>query len=220
MTLKVTRIVLEFLQAHPEEKFTAREIADWIFRTYPAECREKQEHSKAKSDTALVQQIAAQIAAQRSQMEKKSPQLKTTEGRPRKYYCSTITDEAKAASENAGDPVDGTAPGYTERDLYPLLSKFLWTEFNLRSKRIDETRAKKRGPGGNRWLFPDLVGLEDLSAEWHTEIKGCVKEIADRKTKLWSVEVKKFINRANVREVYFQTVSNSSWANFGYLVAA
>jgi hypothetical protein len=28
------------------------------------------------------------------------------------------------------------------------------------------------------------------------------------------------INRSNVRECFFQTVSNSSWANFGYLVAA
>ncbi len=28
------------------------------------------------------------------------------------------------------------------------------------------------------------------------------------------------INRANVREAWFQAVSNSSWANLGYLVAA
>jgi hypothetical protein len=28
------------------------------------------------------------------------------------------------------------------------------------------------------------------------------------------------INRSNVRECFFQAVSNSSWANFGYLVAA
>ena len=27
------------------------------------------------------------------------------------------------------------------------------------------------------------------------------------------------LNRSNVREAYFQTVSNSSWANFAYLVA-
>ena len=50
--------------------------------------------------------------------------------------------------------------------------------------------------------------------------KKCVQLIADRKTKIWSFEVKKFINRANVREVYFQAVSNSTWANFGYLAAA
>jgi hypothetical protein len=28
------------------------------------------------------------------------------------------------------------------------------------------------------------------------------------------------VNRSNVRETFFQAVSNSSWANFGYLVAA
>jgi len=28
------------------------------------------------------------------------------------------------------------------------------------------------------------------------------------------------VNRSNIREVFFQTVSNSSWANFSYLVAS
>lgn len=36
----------------------------------------------------------------------------------------------------------------------------------------------------------------------------------------WSFEVKLLINRSNIRESYFQSVSNSSWSNFGYLVAA
>ena len=41
----------------------------------------------------------------------------------------------------------------------------------------------------------------------------------DRKVKLWSVEVKVLLNRSNVREAYYQAVSNSSWANLGYLAA-
>ena len=32
--------------------------------------------------------------------------------------------------------------------------------------------------------------------------------------------MKLLLNRSNVRESFFQAVSNSSWANFGYLVAA
>jgi len=36
---------------------------------------------------------------------------------------------------------------------------------------------------------------------------------------LWSFEVKIKINLSNVRECFFQTVSNSSWANNSYLVA-
>jgi hypothetical protein len=37
---------------------------------------------------------------------------------------------------------------------------------------------------------------------------------------LWSFEVKLKLNRSNVREAWFQTVSNSSWSNQGYLVTA
>ena len=61
--------------------------------------------------------------------------------------------------------------------------------------------------------------MENLSGDWHREIKDCASEYADKKTKLWSFEVKILINRSNLREAFFQAVSNSSWANFGYLVA-
>ena len=89
------------------------------------------------------------------------------------------------------------------------------------SKRIDEKRSKnKRGPNGNKWLYPDIVALENLSTDWNREVKDCVQHYADKKTKLWSFEVKILINQSNVREAFFQAVSNSSWANFGYLVSA
>ena len=32
--------------------------------------------------------------------------------------------------------------------------------------------------------------MEDLSRDWHNEIKHCVREYSDKKTKLWSFEVK------------------------------
>lgn len=70
------------------------------------------------------------------------------------------------------------------------------------------------------WFYPDLVGMEDLSGDWHREIKDCVQKYADKKTKLWLFEVKILINRSNLRKVFFQAVSNSSWANFRYLVAS
>lgn len=62
--------------------------------------------------------------------------------------------------------------------------------------------------------------MEDLGAEWHQEVRDCVNQYSDKRTKLWSFEVKLLINRSNVRECFFQAVSNSSWANFSYLVAA
>ena len=69
------------------------------------------------------------------------------------------------------------------------------------------------------WLYPDLVGLQDLSVGWNSKVRDCVKLYSDKMSKLWSFELKKAITPSNVREYFFQAVSNSSWANFGYLVA-
>lgn len=227
MALNLRKTVSDFLRENPEEKFTAREIATEIFKRYPKECQEKKERSTARaipiiSDADLIQQIVAEIGAQRNLIQDKTPEIKTTESRPRKYYFSDKSDADEVASSEDGEArQDVSTPVYSEHDLYPKVSEFLWYELGIYSKRIDEKRSKNsHGSGGNKWLFPDIVGLEDLSKDWHVEIKNAVQEVSDRKTRLWSFEVKKFINRSNVREVYFQAVSNSSWANFGYLVAS
>ncbi|WP_307734412.1 COG2958 family protein [Xanthomonas albilineans] len=198
-----------------------------MFATFPVECQEKRANSRGdhiKSDANLVQQLVAEISSQRPRMQMKHPTLKTTEGRPRKYYYSEKSDSAEvAAAESEGALVAGDAgtSRLDEHALYPLLSHYILEEFGVFSKRIDEKRSSnKRGPNGNRWLYPDVVGMEDLGVEWHQEVRDCVKQYSDKRTKLWSFEVKLLINRSNVRECFFQAVSNSSWGNFGYLVAA
>ena len=230
MALNIGTLVLTFLQNSTDSKFTTRQIAEWIFRTYPEECQQKRERSRASvfpldTDTALIGQIAAEISSQGQQLQRKHPQIKTTEGRPRKYYFTSQTDSDEvnsAESANTGDQAATGQPGIlNEHALYPKLAEFLYTDLGVYSKRIDERRAKNtQGAGGNKWLFPDLVGMEDLSGDWHPEIRKCVEEYSARRTKLWSFEVKLLVNRSNVREVFFQTVSNSSWANFAYLVAS
>ena len=229
MALKLPNIVVEFLQQNPEQKFTAREIASWIFETYPDECRQKQKSSTAivnplDSETALLQQIIAEIGSIRPRLQKRHPEIKTTEGRPRKYYFTESTDSAEidhAESHELSPATKANGSVVKEHDLYPILTEFLWSELKLYSKRVNEkSSSNTRGPGGNKWLYPDLVGMEDLSSHWNREIKDCVQQYAEKKTKLWSFEVKILINRSNVREVFFQAVGNSSWANFGYLVAS
>ena len=225
MALNLAKTVVDFLSAQAEKKFTAREIAQWVFENHPAECAEKKANSTfIETDADLVQQLVREIASQRPALQKKNPEIKTTEGRPRQYYWTTKSDQTEInEAEDVEAPSslvsnDGTLK---ESDLYTLLSEYLWSELRVYSKRIDEKKsANKQGPKGNKWLYPDVVGMEDLTADWHQEIKGTVKEYADKKTKLWSFEVKKLLNRSNVREAFFQAVSNSSWANFGYLAAA
>lgn len=227
MALNLSKAVVGYLQVRPEEKFTARQIAEWVFATYPAECQEKRANSRGdyiKSDADLVQQLVAEISSQRPRMQMKHPALKTTEGRPRKYYYSEKSDSAEVAAaegEGATAAADIGTSMLDEHALYPLLSQYLWEEFGVFSKRINEKRSSnKRGPNGNRWLYPDMVGMQDLGADWHREVRDCVKQYSDKRTKLWSFEVKLLINRSNIRECFFQAVSNSSWSNFGYLVAA
>jgi len=223
--LNLSKAMLGFLKERAEEKFTARQIAEWVFATYPDECQAKKASSKFITDDAgLVQQLVAEISSQRPALQKRHPELKTTEGRPRKYYYSEKSDSAEVAAAEAGQAVpaaDAGAGKLGEHALYPMLSQYLWEEFGVYSKRIDEKKSSnKRGPNGNRWLYPDVVGMEDLGAEWHQEVRDCVNQYADKRTRLWSFEAKLLINRSNARECFFQAVSNSSWANFGYLVAA
>ena len=108
----------------------------------------------------------------------------------------------------------------SEQALYPLLTNYLRNELNVFSLRIDEKKSSnKKGKNGNKWLHPDLVGLEDIGAHWEHTVKECIASYGDKRTRLWSFEVKKTVNMSNVREAFFQAVSNSSWANLGYLVA-
>ncbi len=56
--------------------------------------------------------------------------------------------------------------------------------------------------------------------EWETEVFDLSQTIGGVPLKLFSFELKKKLGFSNLREAFFQTVSNSSWANEGYLVAA
>lgn len=38
MALNLAKAVISYLKERPEEKFTARQIAEWVFATYPEEC--------------------------------------------------------------------------------------------------------------------------------------------------------------------------------------
>ena len=162
MALNLAKVLIAYLKDRPEEKFTARQIAEWVFATFPAECQVKKARSKfITNDAELVQQLVAEISSQRPVLQKRHLELKTTEGRPRKYYYSERTDSAEvAAVESAGttSAADASASKVDEHALYPLLSQYLWEEFGVFSKRIDEKRSSnKRGPNGNRWLYPDAL---------------------------------------------------------------
>ncbi len=235
MALSLGKRVLELLKEKPGEAYTARQIAEWIAEKFPDECEDKKKRSQAvQSDDDLVAQLASEIGALRPALQKKNPGLRTTEGRPRKYSfvetAHTEGDEDGDASERFSlSPAQPGASGQAlaadqpkgEYRLYQILASYLCTQLNVYAKRINERRSANRyGRNGNQWLHPDLVGIEDLGSEWSQEVKDCVREYADKRSKLWSFEVKLRVDRSNVRQSFFQAVSNSSWAHYGYLVTS
>lgn len=65
MALNLSKAVVGYLQARPEEKFTARQIAEWVFATFPVECQEKRANSRGdylKSDADLCSSLLRKSA--------------------------------------------------------------------------------------------------------------------------------------------------------------
>ena len=230
--IRLWETALQYLRENAGKKFAAREIAEEVFRRRPEECEKKKDESdRLNTDKGLLQALVAELGAQRKAVENKYPQLKTTEERPRKYYWTDKPNElevnemgeSKTHSQGSfhhksSQPKSMQFKSLTEQELYPLLRRYLRDEKRVYSMRIDERKSSNRlGRDSNNWLHPDIVGMEDLTSDWRREIEDLAKETADRKTKLWSLEVKRRLERSNVRQAFFQAVSNSSWANFGYL---
>lgn len=107
---------------------------------------------------------------------------------------------------------------YDERDLHKLLSSYLKNS-SIYSKTIFHEQSN--GKDTNQiWTHPDMVGIKFLNLQTKAS-QNFLKSINRVDTfKLYSYELKKEINSdSELKKAYFQAVSNSSWANFGYLVA-
>ncbi|MBS4275438.1 HTH domain-containing protein [Campylobacter vulpis] len=109
---------------------------------------------------------------------------------------------------------------FNERDLHPLLVKFLYEnlDFRLNSKTIYHEKSKKSESGKDKWNYPDVVGVYFPYGEYQNETLGLLESLKLNSYKIFSFELKISINFSNLKESYFQAVSNSSWANEGYLV--
>ncbi|EAL0498228.1 HrgA protein [Campylobacter upsaliensis] len=109
---------------------------------------------------------------------------------------------------------------FNERDLHPLLVKFLYEnlDFRLNSKTIYHEKSKKSENGKDKWNYPDIVGVYFPYDNYQNETLGLLESLKLNNYKIFSFELKININFSNLKESYFQAVSNSSWANEGYLV--
>jgi len=109
---------------------------------------------------------------------------------------------------------------FHERELHPLLVAYAYadTHFKANLKTIYHENSSKSTKGQNEWLHPDLVGVYFPFRDFKQETLEIQSHLSISSIKLFSFELKITLNFSNLRQSFFQAVSNSSWANEGYLV--
>ncbi len=100
-----------------------------------------------------------------------------------------------------------------------LLSTYL-NSTNIYSKTIFHEQSKSSKDNNQIWTHPDMIGIQFLNLKSKAS-QNLLKAVNQVETfKISSFEIKKEINSDNeLKKAFFQAVSNSSWSNYGYLVA-
>lgn len=149
--------------------------------------------------------------------------------RPTKFWLKVRKNELigkeseleQKIQESQEKEIKNKEKGFCEGDLHPLLVNFVANDerFNLYCKTINANTSKNTNKGLNEWIHPDIVGIHFPFEDFDKNTLDLLQNLSNPSYKIYSFELKKFINNANLKECYFQAVSNSSWANEGYLVA-
>ena len=126
---------------------------------------------------------------------------------------------AEPVSQVSVDQQDKSSKSFDERSLHKLFCSYLRTR-NIYAKTIFHEKSSTKIDNAQKWVHPDIVGVQfeefqndaTLSLLKATEPKETVH--------IYSYELKRKIDSDyQLKQFYFQSLSNSSWANFGYLVA-
>lgn len=125
----------------------------------------------------------------------------------------TGTTESSVVAKSNGQK------SYEERDLHRLLATYLKSH-GIDSKTIYHEKSSNRKDRNQKWIHPDMVGIAFLKLQ--NASSQALQRVVNRidTFKLNSYEIKKEINTDyELKESFFQAVSNSRWANHGFLVA-
>ncbi len=118
------------------------------------------------------------------------------------------------------EPPVKKAFSFLEKDLHPLLVWFAFEEFSACCKTILHNKSTKNSTKHDQWFHPDIVGVSLVAKGWKHSPVDLMKKMGGSLAKFYSFELKRSLDFGTLREYFFQAVSNSSWANEGYLVVA
>jgi uncharacterized protein len=140
--------------------------------------------------------------------------------RPKRFILKSQVESlgGKIPEVTQTPPIAVKKPEFLEKDLHPLMVYYGFYYLKAYLKTINHSRSDKKGFG--EWVHPDIIGCYFPFRDWEGEVVEVSALMGNTAVKLYSFELKRELSIANIRESFFQAVSNSSWANEGYLVAA
>ena len=198
--LEEQKCALTYLEVH--EKIKEKNYVDWS-------------NAKTPSDTT-----SAQLG---SFIRKNDTRVKRVKGkRGFEYYLFKYEDEINLTEIVEDIPISKItkkSKEFKERDLHKLLSSYLKNK-NIYSKTIFHEKSANSKDNYQKWIHPDMIGIKFLNLK-NKSSQALMKIINKSEAfELISYELKREIKSDyDLKKTYFQAVSNSSWANFGYLVA-
>lgn len=140
------------------------------------------------------------------------------------YYHSdnetnlTVDTLEEGSVEYEVTAVDPQQKSYKERDLHPLLVTFQKGK-SVYTKTIFH-EASNKSEEHQKWVHPDMIGAKLISYKDDACQQFFKATSNDKSVEIYSYELKKEINNDyELKRFFFQAVSNSSWANYGYLVS-
>ncbi len=135
------------------------------------------------------------------------------------YYLTKWGDfSSTAEGEQSIEDAKAKPSSYHERDLHILLSSYL-NGIGVIAKTIYH-EVSAGNDDNKKWIHPDMVGVQfsKMKSGATTSVMRAVNR--EDLLRLSSYEIKREIkNDSDLKKAFFQALSNSSWANFGYLVA-
>lgn len=142
----------------------------------------------------------------------------TIGSRPKRFFLRSLANSlGQKALELLLPPTSEKRPDYLEKDLHPFLVYYGFYYLRAYLKTIRHAKSDKKEFG--EWVHPDIVGCYFPFSDWKDEVVEVSSLMGNTAVKLFSFELKRELSIANLREAFFQAVSNSSWANEGYLAA-
>lgn len=143
-----------------------------------------------------------------------------TDSRPKKFYLKSMTSDLNLEDNSIPQdllPAKRRQIDYLEKDLHKFLTYYAYYHLHCYTKTIKHHISNKKEFG--EWVHPDMVGCYFRMEDWKKEVNDFSNAIGVRSIVLYSFELKRELSFSNLRESFFQCVSNSSWANESYLVA-